>query len=536
MRVKRVGVYVGVDPTAPSMHIGHILPMMPLFWLWFHGHPAVTLIGGSTARIGDPTGRLKTRDAMPRATTAVNITGIHFQLKRLWHNAKALRAKHGHQDDWAAKHHIVNNSYWLQKVTIYDFLKTLGRGTRIGPMLSRETVKRKLHEGDGMSLAEFMYPMLQGWDFWHLYDRLGVQMQIGGSDQYGNIVAGMDSLKTIRDSEEAENAKESAKWKDEPIGFTVPLVTDSAGAKIGKSAGNAIWLDEYKTSPFELYGYFMRRSDEEVENLLKLYTFIPVSEIRTIMESHVKDPAKRLAQHHLAFEVLSLVHGSQQALVETQQHLMRFGGSLPPGFGGQVTKEPSSSTGMFTPNTKPRTDIQLPRSIMDLPPAKILWAAGLVNSGSEGQRLVAAEGAYVAGVPGQMKGLMPGNLSWTPVKQWFTVDTSNFLLDDKILILRKGKHNVRVIELISDEKWKQSGKSYPGEPFQGRVRTMREEIKRSAEEKGVSLTESEVRQMARERLYKSSELTVSNNKNIKLPNRQEQRQRKLGQDKGKDDE
>jgi tyrosyl-tRNA synthetase len=139
MRVKRVGVYVGVDPTAPSMHIGHILPMMPLFWLWFHGHPAVTLIGGSTARIGDPTGRLKTRDAMPRATTAVNITGIHFQLKRLWHNAKALRAKHGHQDDWAAKHHIVNNSYWLQKVTIYDFLKTLGRGTRIGPMLSRET-------------------------------------------------------------------------------------------------------------------------------------------------------------------------------------------------------------------------------------------------------------------------------------------------------------------------------------------------------------------------------------------------------------
>jgi tyrosyl-tRNA synthetase len=139
MRIKRVGAYVGIDPTADSMHVGHLLPFMALFWLWFHGHPAITLLGGSTARIGDPTGRLLSRDDMTNSEITKNITKIHFQLSRLWTNVDQLRRKYGYEDDWAAKRALLNNNTWLGKLTVYDFSKRLARNMRLGPMLSRET-------------------------------------------------------------------------------------------------------------------------------------------------------------------------------------------------------------------------------------------------------------------------------------------------------------------------------------------------------------------------------------------------------------
>ena len=139
MCVKRIGAYVGVDATADSMHIGHLLPFMPLFWLWFHGHPAVTLLGGATARIGDPTGRLTTREHMANADISKNTVKIHFQLSRLWHNVNALRNKYGYADDWAAKHNLLNNAMWLQGLSMYDFTKRLARFVRVGPLLARDT-------------------------------------------------------------------------------------------------------------------------------------------------------------------------------------------------------------------------------------------------------------------------------------------------------------------------------------------------------------------------------------------------------------
>lgn len=139
MRIKRIGAYVGVDATADSMHIGHLLPFMPLFWLWFHGHPVVTLLGGATARIGDPTGRLASREHLSNADISKNVIKLHYQLSRLWHNVVALRDKYGYESDWAAKHHLLNNNMWLQGLTVYDFTKRLARLTRIGPMLSRDT-------------------------------------------------------------------------------------------------------------------------------------------------------------------------------------------------------------------------------------------------------------------------------------------------------------------------------------------------------------------------------------------------------------
>ncbi|KAL6860065.1 tyrosyl-tRNA synthetase [Amphichorda felina] len=518
MRIKRIGGYVGIDPTADSMHLGHLLPFMALFWMWFHGHPAVLLLGGSTARIGDPTDRLESRKILSNADISKNITKLHYQLTRLWSNVIKLRDKYGYEEDWAAKRSLFNNNMWLGKLTLYDFSKRLGRHMRMGPMLSRETVKRKMTEGDGMSLGEFMYPLLQGWDFWHLYNKQGVQMQIGGSDQYGNIVSGIDVLKTVRETEEAPHFRMSTAWQHEPFGFTVPLLTDSSGAKFGKSAGNAMWLDEFKTSPFDLYGYFMRRPDEDLEKLLKLFTFMPLKRIQDLMTEHRANPAKRVANHHLAFEVLSLVYGSQRALQEALQHQFRFGGELP-----AIIKEPSPESGILTPNIRPRADIELPHSIINASPAKILFACGLASSTSDAQRLVATQGAYVAAQPGQDRGLVPGNLSWTPMKMWFPGETTKFVIDDRILILRKGKHNVRIIELVDDEKWHESGRVYPGQPYTGTVRRVVNKLKEEAAARGEELSEKEIRRMLK--AQKDSEAGhVANNPDIELPSKAELRE------------
>ncbi|QPC75225.1 hypothetical protein HYE68_005977 [Fusarium pseudograminearum] len=517
MRVKRIGSYVGIDPTADSMHVGHLLPMMPMFWMWFHGYPAVTLIGGSTARIGDPTDRLESRQILSNADISKNITKIHVQLTRIWSNVHVLKEKYGYPNDWAATHRLLNNNMWLGNLTLYDFAKRIARHTRIGPMLAKDTVKRKMTEGDGMSLGEFMYPLLQGWDFWHMYNKLGIQMQIGGSDQYGNITAGIDALKTIRETEEAPHLKKPSTWDHEPVGFTVPLLTDASGAKFGKSAGNAVWLDEFKTTPFDLYGYFVRRSDDEVEKLLKMFTFMPMEKISTIMEQHRANPQERKAQHALAFDVVSLIHGSERAVKEAQQHEFRFGSRL-----SGIAKEPSPDSGIITPNNAPRSDIKLPRSIMDLSPAKILHACGLASSSSEGNRLLSQQGAYIAAQPGQKRGLVPGNLSWTPMKAWFPEETAKFLIDERMLIMRKGKHNVRIVELISDEEFKKSGEIYPGQHGTGLLRRMKEELKKEMETAGENLSDMEITRMAER---KKARLQVANNPNIELPDKREIRDR-----------
>jgi tyrosyl-tRNA synthetase len=372
-------------------------------------------------------------------------------------------------------------------------------------------------EGDGMSFAEFMYPLLQGWDFWHMYNKLGIQMQIGGSDQYGNITAGIDALKTIRETEEAPHLKMPSTWDHEPIGFTVPLLTDASGAKFGKSAGNAVWLDEFKTTAFDLYGYFVRRSDDEVERLLKLFTFMPLEKISKLMEEHRANPQERKAQHALAFDFVSLIHGTEKAVKEAQQHHFRFG-STPSG----IVKEPTEETGIVTVNNAPRSDIKLPRSIMDLSPAKILHACGLASSSSDGQRLLSQQGAYIAAQPGQKRGLVPGNLSWTPMKAWFPEETAKFLIDERMLIMRKGKHNVRIVELIDNEEFEKSGEIYPGQPRTGLLRRMKEELKKEMEAAGENLSDVEITRMAER---KKARLRVVNNPDIELPDKREIRDR-----------
>lgn len=352
-------------------------------------------------------------------------------------------------------------------------------------------------KGDGVSFAEFTYPIMQGWDWFKLFGSVGVQMQIGGSDQFGNIVSGIDVVKAARANEPDPSLAIPADGVfDDPVGFTVPLLTDSSGAKFGKSAGNAVWLDQFETSVYDLYGYFVRRSDEEVEKLLKLFTFLPLNIIKETMEKHVANPSARRAQHLLAYETVTLVHGEQSARQAQAEHQLMHGKTiLPPVHADPTVPRPPSNP--FQPgseyrpleahpttvNNAPRIDMKLPKSvILSKSIARILYISGMASSVSEGHRLARQAGVYVGAMPGQAKGevrpMNSGAVSFTPVKLWFPQETAKYLIEDKYLILRRGKHNIRIIEAVTDEEYEKSGLTYPGQPGSGKVRRLREQLKK----------------------------------------------------------
>ncbi|KAH9897563.1 tyrosyl-tRNA synthetase [Xylariomycetidae sp. FL2044] len=495
MRRKRIGAYVGIDPTSSSLHLGHLVALMPLYWMYLHGYKAVTVVGGATAKIGDPSGRLTSREDLSSATRAANTTKMHYQVRRIWRNVEDKAREHGYEKDamWSRATWI--NSQWYSSLRFTDIVSRLFVHMRLGPMLSRDTVKRKMKEGDGMSLAEFIYPFMQAWDWWHLFSSpRPCEMQIGGSDQYGNIVAGVDAIKKIRDNEPDPQKKIPDDWAHTPVGFTVPLLTDSSGNKFGKSAGNAVWLDPFMTSPSDLYGYLLRRPDDQIEQLLKLLTFLPMQTIQGHMDAHKQDPSKRRPHHALALEVVGLAHGLKEAQAVQEHHRQLFGkadDAATTSAGGWDRAVPiypdinKAQAADLAPRF--RIDIQLPEKlILGSSLARIVRSAGFANSATEANKLLKQQGIYVGGAPGRKSaiqpGMQPGHLTFTPAKAWFPEDTRNFLIDGKILILRRGKHFVRVIEMVSNKEWEASGKSYPGEPGSGHARKLRERLSEAIEQ------------------------------------------------------
>ncbi|KAI9743584.1 MAG: tyrosyl-tRNA synthetase [Claussenomyces sp. TS43310] len=490
MTSKRVGAYVGIDPTASSLHAGHLLPLMCLFWMYVHGYHTVSLLGGATAKIGDPTDRLVSREKQVASIRTANMVAMHYQLKKLWINVEAYGRNFGYVHDWAWHRELVNNNAWMNKLSIMEVLQVLGSGMRMGTMLAKDTVKNKLEKGDGMSFAEFSYPLLQGWDWWHMYNTKGIQMQIGGSDQYGNIIAGIDAVKYISRHHPAPEVREGKDLPSAaPFGFTVPLLTTSSGEKFGKSAGNAIWLDKSQFSTFDLYGFFMRQADSDVERYLKLFTFLPLEHIHTLVEEHMAAPSQRKAQHVLARHFVELVHGIEEAKDAETRHRMLFGkpsalSSMDPSAISPPEEDTSKSYGPKSAkevrnekplpvllNNAPTPNMKLPHHLIHTKSiGRILHAAGLAESASDGHRLVTKQGGvYIGGLPGQKAPMSDAALSFTPIKLWKPEDTSKYLVGGNLLILRKGKHNIRIVEVVGDEEWRRSGVKYPGEAsaFQG---------------------------------------------------------------------
>lgn len=477
---KRIGVYAGVDATAPSLHLGHLVAFMPLFWMYINGYGAYTVIGASTAKIGDPTGRLKDRPTMPSSEVVQNMTSIHYQLSALWRAVERKTLKPmGLTRGWAWSRGIINNNAWWNKQPLLEIFKLLGAHLRIGPLLSRDNVKARLEDGSGMSLAEFAYPMMQGWDWWQLFKQRSVQMQIGGSDQYSNILLGAQCVKHCVKNEHDYWPKETQ--FPEMVGLTVPLLTTSSGAKFGKSEGNAVWLDPFRTSAFDLYGYLVRRPDDEVERLLKLLTFLSQQKIAEVVEEHQQDPPKRVAQHLLAFEVVDFVHGPHVAKEVQTQHRQMYGydrGTAPSTSPGLVPQTPEDyQHPSHLPQQepfRPRIDMKLPRSLLKESLPYIVLAAEFTESRGEADRLIKAGGMYIGGAPGQkggeQKGMGSDNLNFTPLRTWTPEYNDLYLIEEKLMILRRGKHNIRCIEFIDDLEFRQMGLIYRGQKRLGRTR------------------------------------------------------------------
>ncbi|XP_066865163.1 tyrosine--tRNA ligase, mitochondrial isoform X2 [Kogia breviceps] len=296
-------VYCGFDPTADSLHVGHLLALLGLFHFQRAGHNVIALVGGATARLGDPSGRTKEREALEAERVRNNARSLRQGLKALAANHQQLFANGRTWGNFT----VLDNSAWYQKQDLVDFLAAVGGHFRMGTLLSRLSVQTRLKSPEGMSLAEFLYQVLQAYDFYYLFQHYRCRVQLGGSDQLGNIMSGYEFIHKLTG--------------EDVFGISVPLITSTTGAKLGKSAGNAVWLNRDKTSPFELYQFFVRQQDDLVERYLKLFTFLPLPEIDHIMQLHVKEPEKRGPQKRLATEVTKLVHG-QEGLDSAKRYRM----------------------------------------------------------------------------------------------------------------------------------------------------------------------------------------------------------------------
>ncbi|MGZ3611309.1 MAG: tyrosine--tRNA ligase [Ktedonobacteraceae bacterium] len=295
--------YIGFDPTAASLHVGSLLPIMGLARLQQHGHTPIALVGGGTGMIGDPSGKTQERQLLSKEQIEFNVEGIRSQLSLfLDFEAKSNRAM------------LINNADWLAPIPMVDFLRDVGKHFTVNYMLAKESVKRRFEEGDGISFTEFSYMLLQSYDFLVLHDRYGCTLQMGGSDQWGNIVAGTELIRKMRGAK--------------GYGLVFPLVTTSAGIKFGKTEAGSVWLDPKLTSPYRFYQFWINTEDSDVVKYLKFFTMLDQQAIAELEQAVVTAPEKREAQKHLAEEVTRTVHGESNLRKAIQASRVLFGGEI----------------------------------------------------------------------------------------------------------------------------------------------------------------------------------------------------------------
>lgn len=335
-----VPFYVGFDPTADSLHIGHYIPIMAMAWMQKYGHKPVALIGGGTGFIGDPSGRSDMRSMMTKETIQHNCDCFRRQLGRF------IRF----EGDNAAI--MVNNADWLLNLNYIDFLRDIGVHFSVNKMLTAECFKTRMEKG--LSFLEFNYMLMQGYDFLRLYEDYGVKLEMGGDDQWSNMIAGVNLVRK--------------KVAGEAYAMTFTLLLTSEGKKMGKTAKGALWLDENKTTPYEFYQYFRNVEDVKVEECMRLLTFMDMEEIRELTAHN--DERMNAAKERLAFEVTKLVHGEEKALAAQKQARAAFGG-------GSEEDMPSVKVSAETEFV-----------------SELLVAAGIAKSKGEAKRLI--EGGGVA--------------------------------------------------------------------------------------------------------------------------------------------
>ncbi len=353
-------LYCGIDPSADSLHVGHLVGVLVLRRFQDAGHRPLALVGGATGMVGDPSGRSDERNLLDAAALDANVAGIRAQLESLFDFG----------GDSAAR--LVNNYDWTRDVTLLEFLRDVGKHVTVNQMVAKDSVRSRMDGDQGISFTEFSYMLLQAFDFWWLHEHHDCRLQVGGSDQWGNITAGIDLVR--RRSGAAVH------------GLTWPLMTRSDGQKFGKTAEGAVWLDPGRTLPYELHQYFVNADDRDVERLLLQLTLLPVAEVAEIMARHATVPHERQAQHALADEVCTLVHGeaaTRQARLAAQ---VLFGSDTP-------SEEALAAVRGIVPETLVATDALDGAE----PLVNALVAVGVCASRSDARRAIAGGGIRVNG-------------------------------------------------------------------------------------------------------------------------------------------
>ncbi len=376
-------VYCGFDPTAPSLQLGNLMPIMLLRHFQLAGHKPIVLMGGGTGLIGDPSGKRSERPLLSKEQIREHLQRQRDQMARLL------------DFDGPAQALVLNNADWLVKQSLVDFLRDVGKHFSVNIMLQKESVKARLDTG--ISYTEFSYMLLQAYDFLHLFRERHCTIQVGGSDQWGNITAGIDLIRRVEGGE--------------AHGLVAPLVTMASGAKFGKTEAGAIYLDPALTSPYDFYQFWRNADDRDVERYLKLFTLKTADEIRAVMSAHSSNPGARAAQEALAKDITSLVHGDKALAGVVQASAALFG-------------DIAISTALEEHAPTRRVEVR-PDTVVDA-----LVQSGLTKSKSEARRLIKQGGVYV------------NNRRVTDVDQQLL---SEDWVDGKKLLLRKGKKDYALL-------------------------------------------------------------------------------------------
>ena len=396
---EQVTYYIGFDATAQSLHAGSLVPIMAMAHLQRAGHKPIAIIGGGTTMIGDPTDKTEMRPMLSEEQISANGKGILAQLQCYLNLDNAIAdSENSHIASKAGR--FLNNADWLLSVNYIEFLRDIGKHFRVNEMIKAEGYRQRLERELGLSFLEFNYQLLQAYDYLRLFQKYGCRLQLGGDDQWGNILAGVDLVRRI----EGERVH----------AVTFPLLTTASGAKMGKTAGGAVWLDAERTSPYEFYQYWINVDDRDVTRFLGYFTFLPMDEIRRL--GNLEDEAIREAKEVLAYETTQLAHGKVEADKARTASRAAFGG------------------GNLDEAAMPTSVIASERLESGIPIMELFHEVGLTNSRSEARRLIQQGGAYIN------------------EKQYRAIDVvvDTDLLEENALLLRAGKKRYHRIIIKED--------------------------------------------------------------------------------------
>jgi len=398
---EKLTAYIGFDPSAASLHVGSLLPVMGLARLQRFGHTPIAIAGGGTGLIGDPSGKTKERQLLTNDQVEENLVGIKEQLSHfLDFNTKENPAR------------IVNNADWLLPISMMEFLRDVGKYFTVNNLIGKEAIKRRLETEEGISFTEFTYPLLQAYDFLVLFDTYDCTLQMGGSDQWGNILAGIDLIRRLRGAR--------------AHGLVFPLVTTSAGVKFGKTEAGAVWLDAKLTSPYRFYQFWLNTDDRDVITYLKFFTWLSKEEIAELENSLQTEPEKRGAQRELARTVTAMLHGQTELDKALRASEVLFGKEIR----GLSVDE---ILDIFA--DVPSTDLEKSKLADGLTLGDALVVSGLAPSKGEAKRLVQGGGVAV------------NNVRADDARK--AISVSEFI-DGQVMVLRKGAKHYHLIRIAVD--------------------------------------------------------------------------------------